>query len=465
MQIGLRKENPHPRAVDAAPKIPSSTKFRCSWMVAKSDAERSALQLMLARLEYGRPFFLPPNVPAARVEALRRAFDATMKDPGYLAEADKLKLEVEPLSGEQVAALVEQVSRTPPETVAKVRAAMEHQVTLLCGATHAAAHSPLQWTALSLAAGSAISFLPATCPPHPEAIWIQRPLQAERSTSRAWRTIRWCAATDALRPTRDGRSNLCLFRALAARLRRHPLDRRRCRAGDARGACGAHRRRHGRDRQRVAASAARRPRRQKADHSAPPGARRSDRAACRRAVAMVVAQTLAAAQDAAERVAVDYEERTPAVDLRAAVRARRAASWPEAPGNIAVDWPGLAADPEANASEVERVIASAKHVARVAVVHQSIVVPRWSRAVSRQAMMRRATVTSCAAARKARGRCATGLLQSRRSQPAPARHHGRRRRRLRPQDRTIPGISRRSGPPPASSAGRCIGCRTAPRRS
>src|SRR5882757_3260869 len=94
---------------------------------AKTDAERAALRLMLARLEYGRPFFLPPNVPAARVQALRRAFDATMKDPAYLAEADKLKIDVEPLSGEQVAALVEQVSRTDPDTVARVRAAMENK--------------------------------------------------------------------------------------------------------------------------------------------------------------------------------------------------------------------------------------------------------------------------------------------------------------------------------------------------
>jgi hypothetical protein len=92
---------------------------------AKTDAERAALELMLARLEYGRPFFLPPNVPAARVEALRRAFDATMKDPAYLAEADKLKIDVDPLTGEAVAALVEQVSRTPTDTVARVRAAME----------------------------------------------------------------------------------------------------------------------------------------------------------------------------------------------------------------------------------------------------------------------------------------------------------------------------------------------------
>jgi tripartite-type tricarboxylate transporter receptor subunit TctC len=94
---------------------------------AKTDAERAALKLMLARLEYGRPFFLPPNVPPARVNALRRAFDATMKDPAYLAEADKLKIEVEPLPGEQVTALVEQVSRTPADTVARVRAAMEHK--------------------------------------------------------------------------------------------------------------------------------------------------------------------------------------------------------------------------------------------------------------------------------------------------------------------------------------------------
>jgi tripartite-type tricarboxylate transporter receptor subunit TctC len=94
---------------------------------AQNDAERAALRLMLARLEYGRPFFLPPNVPAARLETLRRAFDATMKDPAYLAEADKLKIEVDPLSGEEVTALVEQVSRTPAETVARVRAAMENK--------------------------------------------------------------------------------------------------------------------------------------------------------------------------------------------------------------------------------------------------------------------------------------------------------------------------------------------------
>src|SRR6266851_1998398 len=95
--------------------------------LATTDAKRAALKLMLARLEYGRPFFLPPNVPAARVSALRQAFDATMRDPAYLAEADKLKIDVDPLSGGEVAALIEQVSRTPADTVARVRTALEHR--------------------------------------------------------------------------------------------------------------------------------------------------------------------------------------------------------------------------------------------------------------------------------------------------------------------------------------------------
>jgi tripartite-type tricarboxylate transporter receptor subunit TctC len=81
----------------------------------------------MARLDVGRPFFLPPNVPPDRVAALRAAFDATMKDPDYLAEAEKLKIDVDPLTGAELAALVTQVSQTPTETVARVRAALERR--------------------------------------------------------------------------------------------------------------------------------------------------------------------------------------------------------------------------------------------------------------------------------------------------------------------------------------------------
>jgi tripartite-type tricarboxylate transporter receptor subunit TctC len=95
--------------------------------VAETDAERDALRLVMARLDIGRPFFLPPGVPADRVAALRTAFDATMKDPDYLTDAEKLKIDVDPLTGAELAALVAQVAATPADTVARVRAALERR--------------------------------------------------------------------------------------------------------------------------------------------------------------------------------------------------------------------------------------------------------------------------------------------------------------------------------------------------
>ena len=69
--------------------------------------------------------FLPPEVPAERVAALRRAFDATMQDGAFIAEAAKLQFDVDPLTGEQVQALVAQLTATPRHVVARVRAALE----------------------------------------------------------------------------------------------------------------------------------------------------------------------------------------------------------------------------------------------------------------------------------------------------------------------------------------------------
>lgn len=92
---------------------------------AKTESDRAALRLAMARLDIGRPFFVPPGVPADRVAALRKAFDDTMKDPAYLAEAKKLKIDVDPLTGAELANLVNQVFKTPADTVARVRAALE----------------------------------------------------------------------------------------------------------------------------------------------------------------------------------------------------------------------------------------------------------------------------------------------------------------------------------------------------
>ncbi len=90
------------------------------------------------------------------------------------------------------------------------------------------------------------------------------------------------------------------------------------------------------------------------------------------AVAMVVAETRAAAQDAAEQVAVDYEELPAVVDLETAMKATTQL-YPDAPGNLCVDWPGPVAS-EQNERETAEIIAKAPHVARVSVSHQRLVV-------------------------------------------------------------------------------------------
>ena len=93
--------------------------------LARTQPDRQALSMLFSRTEIGRPYFLPPDVPASRVAALRRAFDATMTDEGFRAEAVKIGFELNPLSGEQVQALVENLAATPPDVVARVRAVLD----------------------------------------------------------------------------------------------------------------------------------------------------------------------------------------------------------------------------------------------------------------------------------------------------------------------------------------------------
>lgn len=95
--------------------------------LAKTDAQRQALELILAGQAMGRPFAAPPKVPADRVDALRRAFDETMKDPAFRADADKQKLEIQPVSGEEIQALVSRMFTAPKDVVEMARQAIERQ--------------------------------------------------------------------------------------------------------------------------------------------------------------------------------------------------------------------------------------------------------------------------------------------------------------------------------------------------
>jgi aerobic carbon-monoxide dehydrogenase large subunit len=91
------------------------------------------------------------------------------------------------------------------------------------------------------------------------------------------------------------------------------------------------------------------------------------------AVAMVVAETLGQAQDAAELVAVNYEETPVVIDAREAEKPGAPLVHADAPGNLAIDWPGMVDSPE-NEREVDAIIKSAPHVARVTVRNQRMVV-------------------------------------------------------------------------------------------
>jgi len=81
--------------------------------------KQQILKLFLAAQEMARPFAAPPGIPADRKAALVAAFDATMKDPEYLADAKKLDIDVSPVSGKEIEDLLAELYTTPKEVLKK----------------------------------------------------------------------------------------------------------------------------------------------------------------------------------------------------------------------------------------------------------------------------------------------------------------------------------------------------------
>jgi hypothetical protein len=79
-----------------------------------SDVEtKKVLEMLAAPEEIGRPFFMPPGTPKEYVELMRKAFDATLKDPAFLADAERSRLEVDPVTGAQMEKMLKQAFETP----------------------------------------------------------------------------------------------------------------------------------------------------------------------------------------------------------------------------------------------------------------------------------------------------------------------------------------------------------------
>jgi tripartite-type tricarboxylate transporter receptor subunit TctC len=104
---------PHPEATKAG--VPNALDF------VKDPLNKKAMELIATVQEFGRPYAVHGAVPKDRVEALRKAFDATMADPEYQAEVKKAALDVSPRTGEQVTQLLRRVLEAPQDVQDKAR--------------------------------------------------------------------------------------------------------------------------------------------------------------------------------------------------------------------------------------------------------------------------------------------------------------------------------------------------------
>jgi len=109
LQYGLEKE-------PALGNVPSLLDL------VKNPEDRLLLQAGLAEITLGRPYLMPPNVPADRVAIMRKALEDTFKDPGFVADANRMALGVNaPRTGAQIQKMLDDAYRTPPNVVARLR--------------------------------------------------------------------------------------------------------------------------------------------------------------------------------------------------------------------------------------------------------------------------------------------------------------------------------------------------------
>jgi tripartite-type tricarboxylate transporter receptor subunit TctC len=91
---------------------------------ATTDEQRQVLALMYSQEVFGRPYVVAPGVPPERLAALRQSFMATLRDPATLADAKRIRLQIDPTSGEEVQKLVAKTFATPPNIVARLKQAI-----------------------------------------------------------------------------------------------------------------------------------------------------------------------------------------------------------------------------------------------------------------------------------------------------------------------------------------------------
>ncbi|MFM1815503.1 MAG: hypothetical protein RLZ98_2198 [Pseudomonadota bacterium] len=105
------------------PDVPASVPLSID--LAKSQREKDIMELVFAPQEMARPILAPPELPADRLKILREAFMKTMADPEFIEEAKKVKIDIDPVSGEEVEKLVASMMSKPKDVVEAAKAAIE----------------------------------------------------------------------------------------------------------------------------------------------------------------------------------------------------------------------------------------------------------------------------------------------------------------------------------------------------
>jgi tripartite-type tricarboxylate transporter receptor subunit TctC len=88
--------------------------------LAKSPEDRNLIEILEIPYALSRPYAAPPDIPADRAKALQDAFMATHKDPAYLAEAQKVGIEVSPISGDEIRQLIDKIAKTPADQLKRI---------------------------------------------------------------------------------------------------------------------------------------------------------------------------------------------------------------------------------------------------------------------------------------------------------------------------------------------------------
>ena len=109
VQVGLKRD-------PELPEVPLLLEL------VSNDLDRKVMTFLSAETAISRALVTTADVPAERVEALRRAFDATMKDPQFLAEAEKAKMDIGAMTGEESQHIADSIVNTPPDVIARAKA-------------------------------------------------------------------------------------------------------------------------------------------------------------------------------------------------------------------------------------------------------------------------------------------------------------------------------------------------------